>query len=158
MDPDKFPHKEIAVTQEMIRNQAELLLEIGRALIRAASMFKFVDGDIRDALEAVIRTRLTEASGLIYETRPENPAAARLSHALQIAIEGYREKERERLGITKIRDTDVIAMLAFLQRLEIDRNNGRPRGRAFLDFLSHQFGADLHPLPEDDDPSRLIIL
>jgi len=28
-----------------------------------------------------------------------------------------------------------------LQRLEIDRNNGRKRGRAFVDFLRGQFPA-----------------
>ena len=41
--------------------------------------------------------------------------------------------------MTKIRDSDVLGVLAFLQRLEIDRNNGRKRGRAYIDFLRTQF-------------------
>jgi hypothetical protein len=43
--------------------------------------------------------------------------------------------------MTKTRDVDVLGVLAFLPRLEIDRNNGRKRGRAFIDFLRHQFPA-----------------
>jgi len=37
--------------------------------------------------------------------------------------------------MTKTRDADILAVLAFLQRLELDHNNGRKRGRAYLDFL-----------------------
>jgi hypothetical protein len=33
----------------------------------------------------------------------------------------------------------VLGLLVFLQRLEIDRNNGRRLGRAFLDFLREFF-------------------
>jgi hypothetical protein len=31
--------------------------------------------------------------------------------------------------------------MVFLQRIELDRNNGRKRGRAFVDFLRGQFPA-----------------
>jgi hypothetical protein len=37
--------------------------------------------------------------------------------------------------MSKTRDADVLGMLVFLERVELDRNNGRPRGRAFLDLL-----------------------
>ena len=42
--------------------------------------------------------------------------------------------------MTKTRDADVLVVLAFLQRLEIDRNNGRKRGRTFIDVLVGQLG------------------
>ena len=50
-------------------------------------------------------------------------------------MEEARRQETERLGMSKTRDADVLGALVFLQRLEYDRNNGRRRGRAFLDFL-----------------------
>jgi len=54
--------------------------------------------------------------------------------------------ERERLGITRTRDGDVLKILVFLQRLALDRNNGRPRGRAFLDALRGFYPAPSAPL------------
>jgi len=41
----------------------------------------------------------------------------------------------ERTGMIRTRDSDILAMFVFLQRLELDNNNGRKRGRAYLDFL-----------------------
>ena len=34
-----------------------------------------------------------------------------------------------------LRDADVLGVLVFLQRLELQHSNGRRKGRAFLDFL-----------------------
>ena len=45
----------------------------------------------------------------------------------------------EEAGMQTLRDTDVLATLVFLQRLEIQHNNGRRRGRAFFDFLRTYF-------------------
>ena len=36
-------------------------------------------------------------------------------------------------------DSEVLALLVFFQRLEINRNNGRKRGRAFIDFIRGRF-------------------
>ena len=41
--------------------------------------------------------------------------------------------------MTQTRDADILGVLVFLQRLELDNNNGRKRGRAYLDFLSTFF-------------------
>ncbi|MSV29886.1 MAG: hypothetical protein EXQ52_14235 [Bryobacterales bacterium] len=79
----KIPHKEITLTEELVKENSYLLLAIWRALIGVASEHKTRDGD-------------------------------------------------------------VLAILAFLQRLEIDQNNGRPRGRAFLNYLRQEFGVDFH--------------
>jgi hypothetical protein len=42
-------------------------------------------------------------------------------------------------GMQQLRDVDVLATLVFLQRLELQHNNGRLRGRAFFDFLRTYF-------------------
>jgi len=38
-----------------------------------------------------------------------------------------------------LRDADVLGTLVFLERLQIQHNNRRRRGRAFLDFLRTYF-------------------
>ena len=54
---------------------------------------------------------------------------------VQNAVEEFRVKEKERLGSTRTRDGDVLKILVFLQHFALDRNNGRQRGRAFVDAL-----------------------
>ena len=57
--------------------------------------------------------------------------------------------------MTKTRDADVLGLLVFLQRFELDRNNGRRRGRAFLDALREFHPPDRsHPA---SSPSSLIL-
>ena len=138
--PDEFPNQDIRVSDTFIRDHEELLMALGRAVLHAGlGTPGAVDFDMREALAALIRTQRTLESGLYYETRPENPVAADLCRQIQEAIQEFRRQETERLQMTKTRDSDVLGILAFLQRLEIDRNNGRERGRAFLDFLRGQF-------------------
>ena len=74
-------------------------------------------------------------SGVYYETRPDNPLAANMCRLVQAGVEEFRKQEPERTGMTHTRDTDILGLLVFLQRLELDNNNGRKRGRAYLDFL-----------------------
>ncbi len=100
-----------------------------------------VDLDAREALDALIRTYRTLQSGLIYETRPQNPYAATLQAALQQSIEEFRKRVTEETGMNSLRDADVLGALVFLQRMESKNNNGRRRGRAFSDFLRTAFPA-----------------
>jgi hypothetical protein len=142
VNPDQFPNQDIRLNETFLRDNEGLLLELGRALLTAALETRdAVDNDVREALAALIRTHRTLESGLYYETRPDNPIAAELSRRLQAAAAEFRRAETERLGMSKTRDLDVLGLLAFLQRLEIDRNNGRKLGRRFIDFLRGQFPA-----------------
>jgi len=138
--PDEFPNQDVRVTDTFLRDHEELLVALGRAVLEAGlGTPGAVDLDVREALAALIRTQRTLESGLYYETMPENPIAAALCRRIQEAAQEFRRLETERLQMTRTRDADVLGILAFLQRLEIDRNNGRKRGRAFLDFLRGQF-------------------
>ena len=140
VNPDQFPNQDIRVTETFLRDHEPLLLAMGKSTLAAALETPgAVDYDLREALAALIRTHRTLESGLYYETRPENPVAAEIYRRLQAAAAEFRKSETEDLHMTKTRDTDVLGVLAFLQRLEIDRNNGRKRGRAFIDFLRSQF-------------------
>jgi hypothetical protein len=49
----------------------------------------------------------------------------------------------------------VLGMLVFLQNTEIQRNNGRAKSRAFIDFLVEMF--PLEPPKHESSGSSLII-
>jgi len=139
VNPDEFPNLDIRVTDEFLHENEELLVFLGRGLMQSALEADAVDNDVREALEALIRTYRTLQSGVYYETRPQNPLAGRVFAGVQNAVAELRRMEQEERGVTHTRDAQVLGLLAFLQRLELDRNNGRRLGRAFLDFLRSFF-------------------
>ena len=147
-NPDGFPNQDIRVSEEFLRDHEPLLVATARGLMQAAfDTAGAVDLDVREALDALIRTYRTLQSGVYYETRPDNALANRIRRYTQTAIEEYRGHETERPGTPRSRDADVLTTLVFLQRLELDRHNGRPRGKAFLDFLRSFFGVEEDAAP-----------
>jgi len=72
---------------------------------------------------------------LIYESRPQNPYAAAIQTAIQESIVDLDKRLTEETGMHSLRDSEVLGILVFLQRLELQHNNGRRRGRAFYGFL-----------------------
>lgn len=117
-----------------------MLLFLSVNLMRAAlEIPNVVDADLKDALASLVKTYRTLQSGLIYESRPDNMLAAAICERMRLAVEELRRIAAEKSGMQTIRDADVLGVFAFLQRLEIQHNNGRRLGRAFLDFLLGQF-------------------
>lgn len=135
------PNKDVRLTEDFIREHEHVVMWLSLALARAMEKERAVDFDAREALEALIRTYRTRESGLIYETRPQNPYAATLQDSLRQSIEELHKRIAEEQGMQTLRDAEVLGSLVFLQRLELQHNNGRRRGRAFFDFLRGYFPA-----------------
>ena len=136
INPDSVPNRDIRITEEFLRDHESLLIFLGANLLHASlETSGAVDSDVCEALESMIRTYRTLDSGLIYETRSPNIYASGIQDKLREAVEELRKGLQEQLGSQMLRDADVLGTLVFLQRLEIQHNNGRKRGRAFLDFL-----------------------
>ncbi len=136
IDPETIPHKDIRVSEKFLEDNEPLLVFIGQTLLaHALETPGIVDFDVREALDALAQTYRTLENGLHYESVPVNPLAASLYHGLQEGLRHYREEEHRRLGMTRTRDSDVLGLLVFLARVERDRNNGRRRGRSFIDGL-----------------------
>jgi hypothetical protein len=137
--PEQIPNQDIRVTEEFLREHEALLMflgaKLGESSLAAAGA---VDSDVRDALDSLIRTYRTLQSGLYYETRPSNLIAAAVHQNLQQAVDTLR-KELSEKGAGAIRDVEILAMLVFLHRFALSRDNGRPRGRAFIDWLRTYF-------------------
>jgi hypothetical protein len=142
VDTESLPNRDVAVSDEFLRENEDFLAFLSQSLVEAALSAAAVDFDVREALDASIRTHRTLQTGLVYESLPANRLAAGICRALQEAIEKWRQAEAERLGIHKTRDATVLGMLVFLQHFELSYNNGRRRGRAFLDALLQFYSAE----------------
>lgn len=159
-DPAQFPNLDIPVTEGFLRDHEPLLLYLANMLLRISlETPSAVDNDVREALDSLIRTYRTLQSGLVYESLPPNPIAAEIHERMQTAVADLRQRMSRGGTATRFRDAEVLGVLTFLQRLEIQHNNGRRKGRAFVDFLSRYF---VRPTsgpnePAAGSPSSLII-
>lgn len=139
--PIEVPESEISnpgvlVTEEFIRTHEELLLFCIFSLVQAAlKAAGAVDSDVIAALEALVQTQRTLESGLVYETRPENSIAASVQRSFAASVAEYEKLRTQREGLGHIRNADLLAVLVFLHRLGQQNQNGRPRGRMYLDLL-----------------------
>ncbi|HZS51473.1 MAG TPA: hypothetical protein VFA54_11465 [Bryobacterales bacterium] len=141
LDPENFPYKEIRISDTYLRQNEELLTALGEFVLAAAlNTPGAADRDVRDALDALARTYKTLESGVYYETEPRSPVAQAIARYIQEALRAFRKEETQRTGMTRTRDADVLGILVFLLRMALDRDNGRKRGRSFIDFLRRHFG------------------
>ena len=153
----EMPNRDIEVSEQLIEENEPLLASLSAALLNSALETPgVIDSDAREALDALARTYRTLQSGVIYETRPNNPLAAVIYSALQSAAREFRAEEHRRLGMTRTRDSHVLGMIVFLQRVEMDRNNGRRRGRAFIDSLRRFYSESSEPVAAPDRSSLIL--
>jgi len=92
-----------------------------------------VDADVREALAALSETYITLDKGVFYEHVPQNRLAANVFRLAQDAIAQIRHAAAGRGRRT--RDGEILRVLVFLERLAVDSDNGRKRGRPFLAML-----------------------
>lgn len=137
LDAATLPNQDIKVTEDFLRANEILMAFLATAVYEGAlKSHGATDWDVREALDALVKTYRTLSAGLYYETLPVNPFAAAIVNSVQTKLEDIRKREAEaRGGVSSIRDATVLGVMAFLQRLEYGHNNGRKRSRAFIDFL-----------------------
>jgi hypothetical protein len=140
-----IPNKDVRISENFIRDHEALVTWLTMALAEVMQKERAVDLDAREGLEALVRTYRTRESGLIYETRPQNPYAAAIQQALVESIAGLEKNLAKETGMHTLRDSEVLGALVFLQRMELQHSNGRRRGRAFFDFLRSYFPAPAEP-------------
>lgn len=146
VDPKTLPNPEIELSDKFMKEQQPLAIVAGRMLLVSALETPGAnDYDMRDALEALVKTYKIADSGLVYETRPVNGIAAALSDRFRQELRLFREHVAEQSGMHTVRDKDVLGVLVFWQRTEWQTNNGRRKSRAFIESL---YGL-LPPPPEE---------
>jgi len=78
-------------------------------------------------------------SGLHYEQPLTSESQRRAALEVETMIKEYREAEQKHMGYSTLKDSEVLKALVFLVRLAHGRTSGRPKSRAFVDFLFAQF-------------------
>ena len=133
----EIPHPEIIIKEEFLRDHEPLVLVAAAAVAEGVERLEgLIDNDAREALESLITAYKTlEHSGIIYGTKPQNPIAAALFALVQTRIQEFQQRVHEHSGYEGILDSHILGVLLFLQRMELQVNNGRRRGRSFLDAV-----------------------
>lgn len=135
---NQIANRDITITEDFLRSHEELLLFTVYSLVQAGLRTSgALDADVMAALEALIQTHRTKESGLVYETRPENSVAASVQRLFSESLEEYNKIRAERESLNPVRNSEILSILVFLHRLGQQNQNGRPRGRMFLDMLRH---------------------
>ena len=88
-------------------------------------------------------TYRTLLSGIYYEQPPGGAVAAGLYAAIAKFIENEKKREPEHPQIPALKNSEIFHLLVFLLRFGRLRSNGRPRTRAFIEFLRGQFPPEM---------------
>lgn len=116
------------------------------------------DTDLIAVLTSMARTTETLVkSGLHYESPIASVTQQAVSAEVQRAIHEYREAEQKHLGYTRLRDADVLRALVFLVRTAHSHTSGRPRSRAFVDFLFAHFPENQSVISSPEETGSRII-
>lgn len=152
-----FPKVEIP--DRFLYEQEHLILGLSYALAKSAWSDRGVrDSDLISAIASLARSYETlTSSGLVYEAPVTSLAHQAIAAEVQKMVKEYREAEQKHLGYTKLRDADVLKALVFLLRMGMMRTSGRPKSRAFLDFLYRQFPEKEFAVIGADEGSRIIV-
>lgn len=134
----QLSNPDVQVSEEFLQTHEELLLFCIYSLVQAAlKTAGALDADVLSALEALIQTHRTLESGLVYETRAENTIAAAVQRSFAASLADYQKLRAEREALSPVRNSEILKVLVFLHRLGRQNQNGRPRGRMYLDLLRH---------------------
>jgi hypothetical protein len=62
------------------------------------------------------------------------------------------------MGSTRLRDSELLKALVFLLRMGLGRTSGRPKSRAFVDFLFAQFPEKQSTLASPEEAGSRIVI
>jgi hypothetical protein len=150
---------QVEIGDQFVYQHEHLLLGLSFALTKSAQR----DRTIRDSDVIVALTHLAKSyetlvnSGLHYETPIASVIQQALVTELQSMVKEYRQAEQQHAGYVRLRDSEVLLGLVFLLRMGYARTSGRPKSRAFVDFLLSQFPEKQSAVVASDAGSRIVV-
>ncbi len=141
---------DVEIPERFLYEREELILGLSFALAKSARAGRslagrpLVDRDLIAAVSSLAKSYETLVnSSLIYEPATANLAHQSIAREVEAMVREFREAEEQHSGeirgYTRLRDSDVLKALVFLLRMGLGRTSGRPKSRAFVDFLLAQF-------------------
>jgi hypothetical protein len=139
VDWSKVPFADVSIPFEFAQSHTALLAALLSSIWEYTRDHRqVVDTDVIAALQALAETYRTLSSGLYYEKPPDYLYQRELYHAMKATLEEFKQDETQRLGLGTTRNGDIRDTLIFLTQFGAARQNGRPKGRAFLDLIRTQ--------------------
>lgn len=140
LDPEAL-FLRIEVPDQFMYEREHLLMGLTFALAKAARGDRNLnDRDLIAGISALAnRYERLVNSGLHYEQPLTSDAQRRVAVEVESMLKEFREAEQKHMGYSTLRESDVLKALVFLVRLAHGRTSGRPKSRAFVDFLLSQF-------------------
>jgi hypothetical protein len=131
----------VEIPDQFVYEREPLLMGLSFALAKGARSDRTMhDSDLIAALSVLCASyeRLVH-SGLHYEQALTSIAQQTIASEVEAVLKQYREVEQKHAGYSSLRDSEVLKALVFLVRMAYGRTSGRPKSRAFIDFLAAQF-------------------
>jgi hypothetical protein len=134
-----FP--EVEIREQFLYEREPLITGLGFALAKAVRADRgLYDRDLIAALSTMARRQQTLVnSGLHLGDATASPTQQAIMDAIEAMAAEYRQIEQRHTGYSSLRDADMLQAIVFLVRIAHGRTSGRPRSRAFTDFLLQQF-------------------
>jgi len=132
---------QIEVSDQFMYEKEHLLMGLTYALAKASRTDRSLnDQDLIASLTTLATSYERRInSGLHYEAPLTSESQRRAAAEVETMIKEYREAEQKHVGYSTLRDSEVLKALVFLVRLAHGRTSGRPKSRAFVEFLFTQF-------------------
>ena len=132
---------QVEVSDQFMYEKEHLLMGLTYALAKAARADRTLhDQDLISALSMLATSYERRInSGLHYEQRLTSDSQRHAAAEVETMVKEYRDAEQKHTGHSTLRDSDVLKALVFLSRLAHGRTSGRPKSRAFVEFLFAQF-------------------
>ncbi|MGD1209915.1 MAG: hypothetical protein ABR973_00980 [Candidatus Acidiferrales bacterium] len=150
-----LPYRDISVPVDFVYERWPVIGGVATTVLGFQIQNReLTDGAVFAAIEALAETYRTLGTGIYYERLPDAHLARALYGQINQFLQDFRKSEAGRAGLPALKDSDVFHLLVFLLRVGKQETNGRPRSRAFLDFLRVRF-----PLPTEatKEAPRIIV-
>lgn len=156
IEPDAIPFPDLEFSPEILRRHPEALSAIGLGILGFAQQNGGVrDPEILTALRALAESYRTLELGIYFERPPDELLARALYMHLAQALQEFKKQQTQQSGFTTIKDSEIFRLLVFFLQVGVRETNGRPKSRAFMDFLYAQFPAA--PATVEREAPRIIL-
>jgi hypothetical protein len=151
---------QIEISDQFMYQHEHLLMGLTYALAKAARADRTLhDQDLIAALTVLAKSYERRVnSGLHYEQPLTSDSQRRVANEVETMVREYREAEQKHVGYSSLRDSEVLNALVFLVRLAHGRTSGRPKSRAFVEFIFAQFPEKESPVLAPQEAGSRIIL
>ena len=119
--PEEVPYPDVEFRSDLVHERRVVVSGLAYHILKAAAEHR------------------TLGSGILYEKPPDAPEGRAIYELLAHFLGEAKKQEAERVGWPALKDSEIFHLLVFLLRVGRHHTNGRPRSRAFLDFLRAQF-------------------